>query len=649
MRKNGGRIITLVLCLVLIIPLVSLLATAGRTSSAANGKDGRDGKSAYQYAVDGGYVGSESDFSNDLKKAADSYELLGLEYPYDKQNLPIVYLEGDTSAMTKDNKVTLNYTYGDKSGTCSVKWQGSSSLQFPKKNYTITFDNAFEAVEGWGEQSKYCLKADWVDFSHARNVVSAGLWGDIVATRKSSELTDRLNTLPNGGAIDGFPCFVVINGEWQGIYNFNIPKDGWMMGMGTGEKEAILCAENTTPCKFTEQATVGTDFDVEYNSESFTESEIQESLNRLINACINSDGTDIDTVIAQYVDIDSAIDYMIYSQLLCNWDGVQKNYLISTYDGTKWFFTAYDVDLVFGLGYPGTTFENPERDDWVLTHKLFGLLWKYKFDAVKERYEEIVSTVMSKGVVSKKFSDYCANITLTAYDAEMKLWTTLPSTSVNNVAQIIGWYDRRFDVIADKYAREAALLGSNGLEYKKDESGLSSVCAGIGTCAESDIEIAVKANNISVGEISANAFDGNSILEKVRFASGSCVYIIRSYAFARCPLLESVEFPSSLRIVGYGSFAYCTSLKLVRLPEGVRTIEGSAFAHCTSLERIYIPHSVTKINAKILYNCTSLKQIIYNGTVEEWNAIEKGVDWDTGTGSYTVYCTDGKIVKNNTY
>ena len=128
-------------------------------------------------------------------------EALG-SFPYEKYSIPTLYLDGNTLGMNKENAVTLNYRYGDRSGSCTLKWQGSSSIRYPKKNYTVKFDEAFEAADGWGAQKKYCLKADWIDFSHCRNVVSAKLWGDVVRSRAASELTERLTSFVNGGAID---------------------------------------------------------------------------------------------------------------------------------------------------------------------------------------------------------------------------------------------------------------------------------------------------------------------------------------------------------------------------------------------------------------------------------------------------------------
>lgn len=39
---------------------------------------------------------------------------------YEAFDLPMLYLEGDTSAMTKDDAVDLTYKYGDLSGVVSV-------------------------------------------------------------------------------------------------------------------------------------------------------------------------------------------------------------------------------------------------------------------------------------------------------------------------------------------------------------------------------------------------------------------------------------------------------------------------------------------------------------------------------------------------
>ena len=363
-------------------------------------------------------------------------------------NLPILSLDGDVSTMTKDNAVDLAYRYDGKSGTCSVKWQGSSSLAYPKKNYTIKFDQAFEAKTGWGEQKKYCLKANWIDFSHSRNVVNALLWGRIVASRNPANET--LADCPNYGAVDGFPVCIMLNGEFMGVYTFNIPKDAWMMNMGSGTNEAILCAGNACPTNFFKAPAtlIGeNDLEIEYITNEDDTAWAVTSVNNLINACINSDGTDLDTTIATMLDWESAIDYYIFVALLRGDDMVGKNYLLNTYDGTKWFFGAYDMDCTYGLHWDGSKWLNAGGGMTIINaanaHRVFELIKTYKTDALKARYSALRSGALNENIVAELFWNFYGGIPKPMLDEDNRKWPGIPNTSVNNVYQILEWYRRR--------------------------------------------------------------------------------------------------------------------------------------------------------------------------------------------------------------
>ena len=575
-------------------------------------------------------------------------------FNFEDYNLPVIYFEGDTLSMTKDNAVTLNYRYGERSGTCTLKWQGSSALLFPKKNYTVKFDNAFEAVAGWGAQKKYCLKADWVDFSHCRNVVSAKLWGDIVRSRATSDLVTRLSTLPNCGAVDGFPCFVVINGEWQGIFNFNIPKDDWMMGMGSGTKEAILCCEGVgdsinNACAFKAEATLGVEFELEYGSEGWAESDIQASLNTLIRAVMNSDGTDIDTTIAQYLDIDSAIDYALYSQLIGHHDGICKNYILATYDGVKWFFSAYDMDNVFGQHYPGDNFDSASVNVLEYTsNRLFNLFYYHKFEDLRNRFEELLTQrhavgggtsidgVMSLAKIAEKFTDYGVKIPLPAYVADAEKWTSIPSTSVNNVGQAISWYAQRADVLVKEYQAS----GTTGLIYRWG------ACKGIGSACDIYITLGTYGYTEDgyvdrISNVGTEAFRNNTLIENVIIPRG--YKSLSNYAFGYCTSLRRVDIPDTVTAINAAAFRGCTALKTIALPKLI-TVGTHMFADCTSLIRIRLS-GVPELSICMFANCTALTDIFYDGTMAEWEALTKGADWNANTGAYTVHCSDGDVAK----
>jgi hypothetical protein len=379
--------------------------------------------------------------------------------------LPVLYLTGDTSpiAVSKDNKVTLNYSYEGRNGTCTLKGQGATSYKMAKAfvdqgkagkfNYTIKFDNAFEAAEGWTAQSKYCLKANWIDHTHSRNIVSAKLWGLMVKNRATQNT--NLSGLVNGGAIDGFPIVIMLNGEFHGLYTFNIPKDGWMFGMeeDATKTQAIVCASDHSNCTQFKSAGMS-GFEVEFASDEDNVDWVTTSMNRLITACINSDGKDLDTTIANYLDWESAIDYYIFIVLIKGTDMVDKNYLLTTFDGTKWYFSAYDIDSTYGLNWDGSgltrAVSNCNFVECAESHRVYELIKKYKVSALKSRYEELRSNILSETRICQYFENFAWDISTPILLEDVKKYPTIRGSSVNGIDQICRWVRQRLEV-ADEW------------------------------------------------------------------------------------------------------------------------------------------------------------------------------------------------------
>ena len=400
--------------------------------------------------------------------------------------LPILKLTGSTEGMTKENAVTLNYECKDKdgntkTGSCTLKWQGSSSLAYEKKNYTIKFGTALEVVEGWGAQTKYCLKANFIDHSHARNLVSAKLWGQMVKTRPNA--SETLKALPNCGAVDGFPIVIMLNDKFHGLYTWNIPKDAWMFGMGSGAKEAFVCADvplNEGAVAFKTLADFKNDFELEYSSDGNSDW-VLTSINRLIQAVMDSNGKDIDTTISKYLDINSAIDYYFFPILITGRDNTKKNYILATYDGVKWFFSAYDMDSCFGNWIDGTGFISADERPTFETRTsdaLMALLWNHKRQAIYDRAKEIMETVFSENNVYMEFTNYGIKIPSVVQLEDAKLWSSIPGTKENNTAQILNYYRMRF-ALATKwledamngYAGDAESEATNLVPISTDASG----------------------------------------------------------------------------------------------------------------------------------------------------------------------------------
>ncbi len=133
-----------------------------------------------------------------------------------------------------------------------------------------------------------------------------------------------------------------------------------------------------------------------------------------------------------------------------------------------------------------------------------------------------------------------------------------------------------------------------------------------------------------------------STLKTVIITGGEVIY---DHAFYACANIETIILPESIKSIGYSSFSNCTSLKSLIIPDGVELIDHYAFQSCYVIESIVIPASVNSIGDGAFGYCYALTDITYMGTVEQWNAIPKGEEWDISSDSYTVICTDGEITR----
>ena len=86
------------------------------------------------------------------------------------------------------------------------------------------------------------------------------------------------------------------------------------------------------------------------------------------------------------------------------------------------------------------------------------------------------------------------------------------------------------------------------------------------------------------------------------------------------------------------------------MAEGVRTIGSQAFGYNTQLKTINLPSSITKISTYIFNNCidanhnSSTITINYNGTYEQWSAIDIAESWeDYCYGNKKVICTNKTV------
>lgn len=308
-------------------------------------------------------------------------------FNYNNTTLPKMYLNGDITNMTAYQTVpmTIEYIspdeekYGQSFNTGiqnnQVKIQGTSSLQYVRHNYTIYLKDEYGAdmyynPYGTGSVADYvfCLKADYVESSHANNTGCAKFVNDCLYDTKTPMQLDNENCRT---AINGFPIEVYMNGEYLGVYNFNHDRYSYMSyGYDYGKYPNMLVYEinsnsNTSAGAFyrygdnpessanvTELEYYKRDFNLIYGSRT-TESDTYSEIKTLVEWVSVAEQDLFRETISEHFNTEYLFRYFLMVLLIGAVDSLGKNMKIMTVDGKVWYPTFYDMDTVLGIDNTG--------------------------------------------------------------------------------------------------------------------------------------------------------------------------------------------------------------------------------------------------------------------------------------------------------
>lgn len=443
---------------------------------------------------------SQSDMPADAQAVGDAIKHL-TNFDVTKYDIPVLYLENEQIPSLVDKSVTLkkcvkyNFPLYGVSGTLKkFKVQGASSVSWPKKNFNLTFDNPFAVFGAYGKQKKYTIKSNYNDYSQSMNVVSAKLWGNL--RKEEIKANDTLKSVDdyivddkgnrilfegnpqlalggNSGAIDGMPIALVINSQYWGLYSINVSKDAGMAKMPEKENYAIISADWEPQGALKAETTLEDgNLEVEFcGTKDITW--VKNSINNLIRAVMASYKTKDEFLssVSSFIDIENAMDYYIFVVLISDTDAFFRNYLLQTFDGTKWYFAPYDLDQAYGLkaGFSGMMLPNALPDanasyDTIRTigtsfesvanqNRLFHQLWKLCKDDVLARVEELLNGPLSSFKVEQMFQDYAQKISIGLKNQELVRWPTTPDTATNDIYRIGRWYTQKANTIQNHYLK----------------------------------------------------------------------------------------------------------------------------------------------------------------------------------------------------
>mgnify|MGYP005860114069 CR=1 FL=1 len=367
--------------------------------------------------------------------------------------MPTMYFYGDTSAMTKDNKVPLRIRYistdSNKYGesfdlpTCQVGWQGTSSLQYAVKNYKIKLKDQDGAKYKYSPfpngilEDTFCLKADYMESSHANNTGMARFINDCLYDSKvpPQETNPNVRT-----TIDGFPIqlYIAQNSDatpvYMGVFNFNLDKgcnDSFGFDENTISFEVASNSDTSAGAfKDDSDASMRQDFELRYPDEDDCTPEQVDaayaSMKRAVTWVKNSTEETFRAEVEQYFNLEYLLKYYLQVHLFGMVDNLGKNMMLTTWDGLVWYPQFYDMDTQLGLDNTGYleflsdidvvagVYNTSGSKLWTMVSTVFA-------DELAEKYKAMRgSTYTIDNILKYWYGDQVAKIGEKQYNADME-------------------------------------------------------------------------------------------------------------------------------------------------------------------------------------------------------------------------------------
>ena len=457
-----------------------------------------------------------TDFTNKLLKR------LGLTLEDLQESLPKVYITGDITGISAENYVNVTCRYVDKynqkdfTDYATIAWQGSSSLNFPVKNYKIKLFTDEErekkskrTFKDWHATNNYHLKANFGDCTNFMNNMMM---------HYLTKSYQYLEPLPRENArytIDGFPILLYVNDEFSGIYFWNLKQDDKVYNLNEEKvdensnviQEADLCyqagrADNhnnagNNSCAFVYGALTanGKNFaDAHAEIDYYWEDRVWDKVDNHPDVLYDtiqwvSEATDEEfkANLSNYFNIDYLINYFVCIYTCGMTDSKGKNFNMLYFpDKGVWYPTFWDMDKAFGSGFNGgtTLYDVTFERFGCPTSRLFDKLWKNFKDECVSKYQELRQTLFTVAQVEDSINAVWGNVTSEMIDdnfnAKYKGTSCESWFKKEAVAYVTNWANQRF-AFMDKIFNQGNGEGITGAYARGyiDDTGNINTSAGV--------------------------------------------------------------------------------------------------------------------------------------------------------------------------
>ena len=130
--------------------------------------------------------------------------------------------------------------------------------------------------------------------------------------------------------------------------------------------------------------------------------------------------------------------------------------LLATYNMTKWYLSAYDMDSTFDLDWNGKILYRFDANMPIYPYnnehsKLLLYIWDNYWDDYVERYTELRKSVLSYSSIIEEFEKYIGIFGEDVYIQDTAIYPDIPSVVDNTLKSLRSFVRDRLEYLDSKY------------------------------------------------------------------------------------------------------------------------------------------------------------------------------------------------------
>ncbi len=343
-----------------------------------------------------------------------------------------------------------------------IEIRGGTALHYPKLSYgfelwTNTYNEEIKDVSllGMRQDDDWILDGMFNDKMRMRNRISFDIWNSMAKLCYADKEPEALCGI-RGKFVELF-----IDNEYQGLYCLNEKLDRKQLQLKEYDNtvRGVLYKGKeweTGATTFISYADTNTGIFWDGWEQEYPKPEEQilwAPLYDLVKFIVDSDDDEFKNNINKFFDIDNAVDYYIFLNLIKGIDNRGKNTFLAKYDINAVFFSIpWDMDGTWGRNW------NSSSADYsgVLTNNLFSRLLSTNSNnfksELKERWKSLKENELKFENLIAQFEKYKNNfIKSGAIDRENKKWENAGVDLESEFIMIKNWLKERIDYLDDYF------------------------------------------------------------------------------------------------------------------------------------------------------------------------------------------------------